>query len=206
MTKKIIIVFISLIIVMVLGAVAFNYLLKKDVRFTLNDTGYTVAIYKDDKKVDTLGESSTVRLSKGSYTYTVTGDNYKSTTEDFMVDTDKEVTVTPQYLDEYKAAQLQKEEPSIRAALTNKFPALFSNFHIYEINLYEKSTWAAGILAETVDRRSNPDYYRFVLQKQNDTWNVIVEPQIVISSAKYPEVPKDIINSLYTESTKYKSY
>lgn len=207
MIKKVVLLLIGFVIVVTGVVIAIDYFTKKPIHFTLTDSGYTVEILKDDKNITSINSSSFVRLSEGSYQYVVKGDNYLDLATDFEVtkSTD-EITIIPEYSDDYKQELLNKEEPMIRAALIEKYPTIFSQFHIYEISLYSKDKWAAGILAQTVDRRSSPDYYRFVLEKKDSKWNVVVEPQIAIKASNYPSVPKEVMNNLYSKSTEYKSY
>lgn len=202
--KRLIIISTITLVVIIGGIVLVNYLNQRTISVTLPGSGYSVDILNSDKKVTSLASSGDVRLADGEYVYKVVGDGYASDPVAFTVTREAEpVTVEARYSSEKLDALLESERGSITNALVARYPDIFSNFSFYQLKLYDQGEWAAGILNQIVDRRDSPDYYRFVAHKVSGVWVIAVPPQIAIERSAYPEVPADIVYSLYTDSTPY---
>lgn len=202
--KKLIIIGVISLVAVIGGIVLVNYLNQRTISVTLPGSGYSVDILNSDKKIATLDSSRDVRLADGEYVYKVVGDGYASDPVAFTVTREAEpVTVEARYSSEKLDALLESERESIANALIARYPDIFSEFSFYQLKLYDQGEWAAGILNQIVDRRDSPDYYRFVAYKASGAWVIAVPPQIAIERSAYPDVPADILYSLYTESTPY---
>ena len=193
--KKIIIACIILILIPIGIYVVAENSKNKDVTFTLNDTGYTVAVFNDsDKKVLDLKASSKERLKEGVYHYQVNGKTFSDASIDFTVtNKDNLVTITPSYSEGYLNDLALDATPEIRSLIQATYPITVGGYLIQKPTLFQKGDWAAGYIVEDVDPRQAPDVYRYIAQKVNGKWAIIVKPQLTINARDYPKVPVTII-------------
>lgn len=202
--KKIIFIILGALILVIGIVVLINYITQRPVSVTLKGSGYSVDILNSDRKVTTLTGSGEVRLHDGNYIYKVVGDGYSNESVAFTVTKDADpITVDPPYSTEKLASLLDTQRQAITDTLSLTYAGIFDSFEYYQLDLHDKGEWAAGILRQIVDRRDSPDYYRFVAKKDGTSWKVVVPPQIAIQKSGYPDVPEEILYSLYSESTLY---
>jgi hypothetical protein len=198
MRKNIVVIGIILIVAIIGFGVLFWFVQNKPVRFTLEGNGYSVIIYDDEnKQITTIPNSGTIRLTEGTYTYKVSGDMYDDGLIDFTVQGQTtDVKVSPKLSSGRLNELLAKEQLPIETSLKNQY--LATTYTITALSLYEEGDWAAGTLQLVVDPRQLPDTYRFVMKKEGQNWKVVVTPRIVITQADFPNVPKNILHSLYS--------
>jgi hypothetical protein len=70
---------------------------------------------------------------------------------------------------------------------------LITSDNIVHEALYMRGEWYGVVAASTAQ---GPDYFRVILQKTNDSWNIVVWPSIVLSYERHPDIPKSIINDV----------
>lgn len=200
MKNKLIITGIIIAVISVGLLIAWEAFSYKTVRFELKNTDYTLDIVnKEDKKVSEVSDTGEIKLKEGEYRYKVIGDRYSNTGVDFTVkDNTTVIKVNPAYSTKYLEELLTAEHSSIEAVLSDKYAGTI-NYTIRSLNLYQRGEWAAGTLTLATNPRQLPDTYRFVLQKVNKSWILIVPPQIAISKAEYKNVPNSVLDSLYSE-------
>ncbi len=199
--KKIIIFTVIFVLLAAMIGIAWEVFSYKKVSVELQGEGYTVEVLNNDKKkVASIDETGEIKLKEGSYNYKIVGENYSTTEETFTVLKDgAQLTINPSYSKEYLNDLLDNENQAISNALTASMP-FGTTYTLLNLQLYKKGEWAAGTISPITDPRQVPDIYRFVLQKDNGTWKVIISPQIAINKANYPEVPVEILYGLYSES------
>ena len=200
MKNKIIFILISITIV-IAGTIALvEFSSYRDVAVALEDSGYSVDIYHDDTKTNSVSNTSTIRLKEGIYTYKVIGDKYSNVASKFTVSSNgANLSIAPSYSDTYLNEALQTEQPAIQQLIATKYPFTTDLYTLSDLKLHKKGEWASGQLITNVDRRGDPDYYRFVLHKEATVWNFAVTPQLAINKSSYKNVPEDILYGLYTK-------
>jgi hypothetical protein len=197
--KKIIIICTIVGIVLIAGIFIITDLLSnRTVIFNLTGSGYTVVVLdKNASQIKNITTSTNLQLKEGEYSYKVLGDTYSNDAVSFSVSSNTSITVSPLYSDQYLASLLEKESSAINKVLLAKYPVILNDFKIKSLNLYEKGDWAAGKIETKTTGAEQPDVYRFVLQKINSQWNIVVPPQISINRDLYKQVPIDILYNLY---------
>jgi hypothetical protein len=199
--KRVILLFLALTITVTGIGIAYWYFQNKPVAFTLEQSGYRVEIYGEkENRLSTLTSSDTVRLTEGSYSYKIIGDNYDPEAVAFDVKgSTTNITVTPKRSQAYLDSQLSSERSVITASLQQAFPSISYTFTT--LKLYEQGQWAAGTLQLVGNPRQLPDTYRFILEKVGSNWTVRVSPRIVITVSDFPNIPKSIIFDLYSANS-----
>jgi hypothetical protein len=200
MRRSVVIIGIILVGAIVGFSVLFWFIQNRPVRFELEGEGYSVAVYnEDDSVINTVTASGTIRLSEGEYSYSVNGETFDNTKIAFSVEgQDTEVVVRPSLSNSRLSELLSAERERIEVALNNRYSSV--PYTIIGLSLYEEGDWAAGTLQPTVDPRQLPDTYRFVLKKEGSEWIVVVPPRIAILQTEFPDVPREILYSLYTSN------
>ena len=201
MKKRYISLLIIVVLLFILGGVWYFVSNHHTVAFDLKNGSYTVEI--DDmngKKITSITtNNASAWLWNGNYSYKITGDKYDNSKQGFTIkNADKEIAIDPNYSDSYLASLLTDSEYSaIVAALQ---PAISSvsaqDYSIQSLNLYNRGQWAAGTISYQQHPQDIPTIYRFVLEKTNAR-KVIVKPTIAIYGGDYPQIPVEILDSLY---------
>lgn len=160
------------------------------------EKGHSHEIVGDD--LQELTASGELSLQNGSYFIIPEGDKISKEEIGFTVNgSPLTVEVKPGYSEEYLSSVLKTEEPTITTAITERFPAEAQNYTVTKGTLYEKADWYGALLVRKVsDPRDQRDYYRIVLHKQNDVWQVVNTPQLVLTSAEFKDVPVDVLRAI----------
>jgi hypothetical protein len=199
MKKKLLIGFGS-IIGIVLIALGTSYLLSlHKVSFVFQNSAASATIYSSDKqKLRQITPNGSLLLREGTYYAIPDGDDLSKAPINFTVkDEDVTVTIDPAYSKAYLNELLIKEKSAISAAITAKYPSIFSNYTLTRETLYERGDWAGGLLEPKVsDVRDERDPYRVVLHKEDSTWKVIRRPEYILTSSKYEDVPVDVLRAI----------
>ncbi len=200
MKRFIILVVLLLIVGSTSIGIALYYSSTRVASFVLADGEYTVTVSEfvdnETKKVAEIDSSKKVRLSEGSYGYSVNGKDLDNSMKTFTVKSEGiTVNVVPEYSNDYLAKILATEQGSIEALLRNQYSNVPITINV--VKLYEKGDWAAGTLSLIVDPRELPDNYRYVLKKDTAGWKIIVPPTIAINKSQYKDVPLAILYDLY---------
>lgn len=149
------------------------------------------------QKITKSGELS---LQNGAYYIIPEGEKISKEEITFTVDNGPlSVDVRPSYSDEYLISLLNSEQAAITQVITDKFPSNMANYVIKEGALYKKGEWYGALLmsnASNPDLRSQSDYYRIILHKENGVWSVVQTPQLVLSAAEFKDVPADILRAV----------
>ncbi len=191
------IIFIAAIVGVFIAADQLN---RRIVNFTLQDSGYTVEITQKNNTVGKLTNSSSLRLKDGDYSYHITTEGFDTTKTDFTVKgSDVSITIIPQLSAEQLRTVLDTERTAILDVLRTAYPGTQVTFT--SLQLYKKGEWAAGTLQKIITPRQIPDTYRFVLEKKNNTWSIVIPARIAIKKTDFPNVPADIIYSLYRSAS-----
>ncbi len=199
--KKTIIIGVISLLVIIAGIITIIELSSyRTVNVSVKGEGYSVEILNnEDAVINTLTETGSLRLKEGSYGYKTIGEQYSDTVTYFTVDRNNtSILIDPSYSDEYFERVLQEESPQIQQIITTSYPFVNGSYIINNLTLHKKGEWLTGELITVVDRRDDPDIYRFVMKKENNVWNFIVSPRIAIDKNSAASVPEDILYSLYS--------
>lgn len=199
MKKNLSLAVIALLIITVLG-LGINYLLSlHKATFFLDDEVSAVSIYSsDDKEIKHLTGNGSVLLKNSKYYLVPEGDSVAKDKVFFTIEGEnKEITVQPAYSTDYLEAKLRDEIASINNTLKETYPSFVDGYTLKRPTLYGRGEWFGGLLAPKVsDSRDQRDYYRVVMSKRNDDWQVIRRPEYILSASRYNEVPHSILSDI----------
>lgn len=198
---------------LIIGGFAFRYYSSfHKVTIDVQKGDLTVDVYQAQPGVDehdassgikqgTVKGSGELNLQQGDYYILPQGKKYDPTEIPFSVN-DKDITVkvSPGYSLEYLAAELTKELPAIKAAITAKYPIATSNFRLNDGKLYEDGTWYGTTLTQYAQPGQNGDVYRTVLHKVNGSWQFAAAPELVLSTPLHKDIPESILSDLNSQS------
>lgn len=136
--------------------------------------------------------SRDIQLRPGGYiASTVSEERYKAIEQPFIVvdggAIELEVRLNEQPLAELLEERKSTIEDAFRKQITNG-----QNVTIIKVELYKTGDIAGIVFSQD----PLDDYFKVVLEKNNDTWSIITDPSILISVVKYPNIPQEVIRSL----------
>ena len=190
---------LSLISIAVAGGVfAYLYLSSsRNITFDIQQPNVTVEIYKGtdtEKPIKTVGSTTVVSLRDGEYYYVVSGDHYEETTVNLLVDRDLSVAINPNYSREYLASLLEPQEKAIHNIISTTYADIINQYDIHPGELFDRGQWYGTVITKKVaDERQITDLYRIILLKESDTWRILEQPEIVVTTTNQPAVPIDIL-------------
>lgn len=200
MNKKALLIVTSLLVIVVIGVGSlFYYLSFKTVTFTIVPNDIEVVVFnRDSKEVGRLTQDGSLQLQAGSYTANPVGETYSSTPIPFTVsDQDISVSIDPSYSLDRLDDILDEEEPIIVQELRDTYADVISNFTIEPGKLYEKGDWYATLLPQNpLPGGQQGDIYRVVLHKDDDQWQIVAGPAIILTSPQNPDVPDEILSDI----------
>lgn len=169
-----------------------------DVDFTLANHVEGVIILPIGQEMDTtsteLDSSRVVSLDHGSYEVLTQGKNAVSTSYFIEVPNDNAVVVNPNYSRQYLQELLESERTEIIATIEGRLDDLLNGYTINKGELMRQGDWYTTVLYKTIDDpRQEPDTYRILLEKQNDSWTLVSGPKIILTVHDYPTIPVDIL-------------
>lgn len=210
--KKLIIITSIVVVIIAAAIAAYLYFASfQKVTITLHPGVASVKVYQtsgdDDhessagpqgKDVQTITSSQTISLTKGKYFLIPKGDHISDNDIIFTVaDQPVTVDVNPDYTSDFLGTKLTNEEAVIKAAITSQFPLAKNQYDIQDGSLYKKGEWYGALLIHKGDDPSAPgDYYRVVVRKDGSTWKVIKQPELILTTAEFSNVPSDVIDAV----------
>jgi len=199
MNKKIIYIIIAIFAVIGLIVLASYLLSFRNVSFVLNSDVSGITIYKQGSatELQKLSSSQTIRLQTGGYSITPSGTKIATNEISTTIAKDTEININPDYSQSYLSSQLPDAEKSILAVLKSKYPAIISSYDIQKSQLFTKGQWFGGVLVNKASSYDNKkDLYRFIALKENDTWQIVSYPDLVLTKKIYSNVPLEILNTV----------
>lgn len=196
MNKRLIISIIVIVVIVFAGAFGIKeFLSYKDVSVVLKQPDVAVTIYamSGDKKITSLSDNTTLRLKTGQYYYTPTGEKYDTSKVYFDIEDSESVEVDPSYSREYLSKLLTIESQIVRDALTGKYPSITSGYIIGDEQLAHQGEWYTAKLIQRVSGGNQPDVYRVVMENKDDSWQVAIEPRLIIGAKEYSSIPQYVI-------------
>lgn len=205
----IIIAFVVLVVFWVIG----YFTSFKDISFEVvnpNNDQYSLKVYESighdlsisqydsETPKHTFSSNQTVSLRTGEYVSIITGEGIEPQISEFGVTDDTTNTYVLRYSEAKLKSILREQHSEIRNAVYKYFPTLKPNANIWKFideKLHEQGQWYTATFRERKDPHA--DIYRLVVEKNNDTWQVVTDPpDLVITANRYPTVPRNVLVDL----------
>lgn len=150
------------------------------------------------------GKNQTVKSVKGSTTLSLQAGDYCITLTDTKYDpepvcallgsNDASVSLDPHFSASYLASQLTSElESQLHLIISQKYSAIIDGYIFGKGKLLGDGSWYATTLTTKVAPSDRGDYYRVLLEKDGDSWQIIAFPQLALSKYDYPNVPVEVL-------------
>lgn len=146
--------------------------------------------YENSKPVLIVTESGKYKIRNGMYAYFSQPTSNDFDTESGILNTNEEqnITINPSLTIEKLKSIYDIEKNSILGALNNQYPSQMKNYTLEYGAVYLNGDWFAGYLVP----KDGSDALQVVLHKDNNNWLMAAKPNITISSAQYPDIPKEV--------------
>ena len=196
------------VLVLVLATVGFfvasELLSYHSVTFTLDSNVKSVSVHSGEDSDEATASIKTITpndtsasLKEGEYYYLATGDDISVAQVPFSVTGDLTVTVKPNYSLKKLSDMAVSESPAIYSALAQKYPSVIKGFEINNLALFQRGDWAGAVLSPIGMDANNPEgYYRTILHKVNNEWQVVGKPQLVLTLDNTPGVSRELLTSV----------
>jgi hypothetical protein len=170
----------------------------KNVVFTFDTTKGSITLTDSAKKVYTPAANEEIRLKKGEYTLSKSGDNIaKSNSMLTINDNSSSIAIDFSYTDKYLETLYEAQQIDIYSAILQEYPAIKSDYTITGGRLYNQGEWFGAALTYNNRQSTNRDTLRILLHKQDDKWDVISKPPTpILSKADYPDAPYDTLKAV----------
>jgi hypothetical protein len=161
----------------------------------LDATVYKVIDGKN-QTIKSLNTSTTLSLQAGDYCAVITDTKYDvSPVCISLSSSDASISLNPHYSDSYLASQLTSELKSqLHLIISQKYSAIINGYTLGNGQLLGDGEWYATTLTTKVAPNDRGDYYRVLLKKDGNTWQIIAFPQLALSRFDYPNVPVEILS------------
>ena len=178
----------------------------REVTFNLNRDVDSAVVYRggysetQPEKMAELSEpTTTVRLHDGQYLVVPSGQNVSPEPIDVTVDAGtRSVDINPNYSAEYLNNLREKDDANITDIIRGQLGSdIADGYEIAPGQLFKNGEWYGTTLLLLVNPVSfNFDQYRIIMHREATGWKILVSPRLTISYKDFPDVPKDIIDSV----------
>lgn len=200
--KRNLIAIISIVVVLVIGAIAYYFINQSrtyDTTFKLDPAIKSVAI-RNTKTSDEVSatNSQVVKLRNGSYTYRMIGDNISNITRSFTIDSaDSIITVSAVYTSEYLDKLAADIQPTIEAKLEKAYGTAMKHYVVNDIVVFDDAKWGGVVLAPSDMDPSNPSgLYRLLIEYKDETWQLNGAPHIALTKYTNQNVSVDTLSKV----------
>lgn len=202
MKKKIIT--ISIIVAVIIGLlIGLNYFLSlRKITFKLSAdvssiTIYNKANFESKKNPLKISSNQTINLQTGDYIIIPAGEKITSNQINMAVTKDTDINIDPNYSEEYLASLLTEAKNNIYKVLTANYPNIINNYSLQTKQLFIKGEWFGGLLVNNQsNRNTTKDSFRFIAYKENNVWQIINYPDLILSKSSYSKVPIEVLNAV----------
>lgn len=187
------------IAILIAAALAYMYISSfTNVTFHFDSSKGSILLTDSAKKTYTPTSDLQMRLKKGEYTLAEKGNNLANNTRIITIDNkSSEVAIDFSYTKQYLQSLYENEQLAIYAAILQVYPKIQSDYTISGGRLYGQGNWFGAALVYNNRQSDNRDTLRIIVEKQDDTWEVISTPPTPILSTKtYPNVPYGILKAI----------
>lgn len=165
---------------------------------------YTIYLSTDKNKVvATVTSKAVLRLSDGYYCGSTTDNKYEAAMTCFAVyKKDMTFTFNPNYSKKHLSELLVSEKNVISDVISKKYPTIIGDFTVCGGELYRGGDiYGTALIRKTAFPRDNADIYRILLEKIDNKWSVVKNPEIVLDKNTYSDIPVDILIAIDTLPT-----
>lgn len=150
---------------------------------------------KQENYIADLQLNNTLRVKRGTYVIAVQNDaNYQDTTKGYMVDENtKDIPLNLQLNDTALKDLAVQESASVNNAL-NQSITKPPDYKIDQGVLLLDGTWYVTTVSRVTDGSFYSDIYRVVAHKEDNTWKVVTNPSLSLSSLDYPDIPRAVLS------------
>ena len=206
-SRKYIMVFFGLIILFTIFAVAQKKDKKYDIEFSYAGQNFaTTVLYKANrstpeqsnmdsyKEVATISRPQMIKLQEGPYVAVIKSDKYLQSKIPFFVNKEGiKIVISPELSEKGLDELAIKESQAIKVAVAKDVTKFDSSVDtISDITVYIDGSWASAVL---IKDGVPADNYHVVLQNKDKMWKVVTTPSIVLTAAKYKNIPKNVLDS-----------
>lgn len=155
----------------------------------------------DSISIDGTSRESGQRLAirPGTYDYSLTGENIDTTPQEVTIEPgQKELVIDyAPYSTQHLRRLLSQHESTIQSIVRDKYLSKVEGYRIHKISLIDRGQYAAVVMTPTEFDINNPaNVYRLILSETGESWQVVVEPKLLITTADTDEVDKKIIQAV----------
>lgn len=150
-----------------------------------------------DNKTYTMLINQTKRLPKAKYELRLNSDKYQIKNNEVNLNSSQTIDLEIDYSDKYEQENLATQTVQIREFLQSKYGQ--EKFVVGEkIDFVNLGEYAVGYITKYPE---NPalfgefDILKVIFRQTNDNWQPITEPQLIFWEKKYPDIPKNVIDT-----------
>lgn len=163
------------------------------------DGASTEEIVKQKPIINSLSSSGSIKLRRGSYRLvSENNENYDNIVVDFAVSkhaTNLDIAV--KYSPDKLKDMLAQEQEQINNAIVGIYPGIKDIYTIDEGILLVRGEWYATKLLSKSSYKQENDTLRLVANKKGGDWTIVTTPpDLIISSIKYKDIPRDVIKAV----------
>lgn len=103
------------------------------------------------------------------------------------------ITIDPDFSIERNTQLAAELTPIIKKLLDESHPLHANYFTISDVTLRDKGSWMKATLSYKGEYNFNSDDLHVLLVNSDSTWELIGEPEIVFTTKKYPDTPREIL-------------
>jgi hypothetical protein len=146
-------------------------------------------------KVQTVNNNERLRLKKGSYMLKTVGDSYNENQIFFRVgDTEETVGYSLIFSGKVLEDELAAEREKARNVITTEYPTSSELYTFKNEKIMLQGQWYVAYLFYKGKNDGIRDTLRIVLHKENGNWKTATKPQLSLSNAEYPTIPKEVLD------------
>lgn len=160
----------------------------------------------DQQPVKQLTSSGSFKLRQGEYVIIAEGVGYEQYLQPFELNEPKVLTVNLNYTPQKLAEMLPSQKAIVDNVITTTVPNFNNTYKLSGGKLYGQGEWYGAIIEPNISeeqaRQSYNDRFGVVAKKDSKgIWRVItVPPEIILSSVKYPQIPRDLLIDLNNQT------
>ncbi|MCL2445110.1 hypothetical protein FWD07_03280 [Candidatus Saccharibacteria bacterium] len=170
----------------------------KRVEFEFTKDAREVVILRNEVEVGRFTENASFWLRRGEFEMRAELENYTILAPIFIVEEWTTIDVDVIFSDT-RLAELLTDETSERleAVFWRNYSELVRDFEVVERRLFLRGDWYGIVLEESgVERGNEPVRVRGIMQRVSGEWSIVGEPEVLLTAATHPEVPRDILRKI----------
>lgn len=187
------------IAVLIAATLAYMYISSfKNVTFVFDSSKGSINLIDSEKKTYSPISNTEIRLKKGEYTLMKKGADIAQDSRVITINDDSnKISVDFNYTEQYLKTLYEKQQIDIYATILKKYPTIKSDYTINGGQLYNQGEWFGATLTYNNRQSAHRDTLRILLNKQNDTWQVVSKPPTpILSKQQFPNAPYETLKAI----------